>query len=226
MRAGGVQLASLAVKPERPQATMFAVSTPYSTRSFGDFTLFVTSHDVALAAGAGQDIVLVKGAVSSRLGVLCRITSRCITSTALDAYDCDCIDQIRLALSLIHEEGSGILIYLDQEGRGHGLLDKVRAMQMKEQGYDTFSAFEKMGMVADVTDYTMVPTILSTLGVGSIRLISNNPHKRRSVELCGVDIDDVVPCAPQDVPHGALRHLKAKKQRGHSIDIPGDLDAV
>lgn len=204
---------------------VFAASAPYPTRSYGVFRLFVTDRRDASAPG-GQDLVLVKGDVVGRTDVLCRITSRCIMSTALDAYDCDCADQTRLALNLISQHGAGLLIYLDQEGRGHGLPTKVRAMELKAKGFDTYSAFEAMGLEPDITSYSSVIEILGELGVLSISLITNNPAKRNAIANLGVTVTGLVPCVPTAVPSGALRHLRAKQQRGHDLELPRGIDAL
>jgi GTP cyclohydrolase II len=201
---------------------VFAATAPFMTRSYGEFTVFVTDR----GSQGGQDVVLAKGEVAAHSKVLCRITSRCMMSTAFDADDCDCAEQIHLALSLVHEQGIGILIYLDQEGRGHGLIRKVHAMGLKALGHDTFSAFEEMGLLPDITDYSRVPNMLSALGVSSIRLLSNNPEKREALEAAGVIVEQVLPCVPANVPKGALRHLEAKKRRGHTINLLGGLSAV
>jgi predicted adenylyl cyclase CyaB len=201
---------------------IFAAGSPYSTNTYGNFTLFVTNRD----GNNGQDIILTKGDIGGTSGVLCRITSRCVMSTALDADDCDCAKQTALALSMIQARGSGIFIYLDQEGRGHGLPTKVKAMSLKHKGYDTFSAFEAMGLKPDMTSYEYVSGILAALGVQSITLVSNNPDKANALIQTGVVIENIIPCAPKDVPKPALRHLEAKRRRGHTLEQLGESDAI
>jgi predicted adenylyl cyclase CyaB len=206
---------------DTPHKEVFAASSPHSTNKYGDFTVFVTDRE----GSHGQDIVLMKGDVNGASRVLCRITSRCIMSTALDADDCDCAKQTALALSMIQDHGSGVLIYLDQEGRGHGLPTKIKAMRLKHSGYDTFSAFEAMDLRPDITDYGHVQELLTAIGVRSIALVSNNPDKAEALVAAGVVIEAIVPCAPRDVPRAALRHLEAKRKRGHTLDRFGESDA-
>lgn len=184
-----------------------------STRSFGLFRIQIHTPTWQ----AGNDTVISKGDVSTAAPVLCRVTSACTLSTAFDASDCDCREQLHDAMRMINENGRGIVIYLDQEGRGHGLHTKVRALRNKNDGYDTLSAIEALGLEADVTDYRDVPAYLDSLGARSLRLLTNNPMKVDALSRVGVDIEDVLPCLPADVHPDAKRHLAAKRDRGHAI---------
>nr|WP_302931617.1 GTP cyclohydrolase II [Actinomadura sp. WMMA1423] len=186
----------------------------YQTQSYGSFHLNVTTPDQR----GRVDLVLVKGEVRGRSDVLCRLTSRCTTSTAFDAYDCDCAAQMRSTLKRLQSIGCGLVIYLDQEGRGHGLATKVRAMKLKNRGLDTFSAIEALGLPKDITDYSRIPQMLAGLGVLSVRLFSNNPEKRASLQAVGINVTSLVPCTPDAPPTGALRHLEAKRKRGHIME--------
>ncbi len=193
--------------------TVFAASAPFRTVHHGRFRILVTDDQVT----RGQHLVLVKGRVTDRPGVLCRVASACITSTALDADDCDCAGQNRAALDLIDTEGTGVLIHLDQEGRGNGLVAKIQALNGKERGLDTFSAIEALGLPADNRDYADVARILAALRVPSVRLLTNNPAKVGAVAEAGVVVVERLDCVDADPPRRSLRHLAAKAARGHHL---------
>jgi GTP cyclohydrolase II len=165
-------------------------------------------------------LVLVKGQVTD-VGTgppaLCRVASACVTSTALDADDCDCAGQNQTALELIDRDGAGILVYLDQEGRGNGLAAKIEALNGKAAGLDTFAAVEALGLPADARRYETVPLILDALGVPAIRLLSNNPGKAAAIVQSGVVVTEMVPCLDPHPPVRARRHLQAKARRGHLL---------
>jgi GTP cyclohydrolase II len=181
------------------------------TRSNGTFKVYVADHD------SGEHVVLVRGDVRDREGVLCRISSACVMSTALGSAECDCKDQLSAAMDLIARDECGIVIYLvDQEGRGHGLTWKVRALRNKNWGMDTFAAVETLGLAPDVRDYSVVPAILDELGVGSVVLLTNNPEKRRRIEAAGVRIKEARALEACPPPH-AWRHMEAKRVRGHAL---------
>jgi 3,4-dihydroxy 2-butanone 4-phosphate synthase/GTP cyclohydrolase II len=192
--------------------SFFAATAPFRTRSFGSFTIAVTRPDLT----AGEHVVLTLGDVRGA-NVLCRATSRCLTSTALDAYDCDCVDQLRLVMGQIRDAGRGILLYMDQEGRGHGLATKIEAMNLKAAGIDTFSAYEHMGLPGDGREYSDAAQILRHLGVESIVLLTNNPDKARAMEAAGINVTGMASCAVYPPPPGAIPHLQAKRERGHHL---------
>jgi 3,4-dihydroxy 2-butanone 4-phosphate synthase/GTP cyclohydrolase II len=173
----------------------------------------VTSPEVI----GSEHIVLVKGDVEDQEMVLCRIASKCVTSTAFGCSDCECADQIDKALEIITDAHRGVLIYLDQEGRGHGLATKIRAMNEKDIGFDTYSAVERLGLPADVRDYSHVPGILTGLGVHSIILLTNNPGKAAAIRSTGVEVAGVEPCRVDNPPARSLQHLEAKRRRGHLL---------
>ena len=182
------------------------------TRSNGTFRVYVADHP------SGEHVVLVRGDVRGREAVLCRVSSACVMSTALGSAECDCKDQLSAAMDLIAgNDAGGIVIYLvDQEGRGHGLKWKVRALRNKNFGMDTFSAVETLGLKPDVRDYTVVPTILDELGVDSVVLLTNNPEKRRRMEAAGVRVKETRPLEARP-PRHAWRHMEAKRIRGHAL---------
>lgn len=184
------------------------------TRDYGTFKVYVAAD----AAADAEHVVLVRGNVAGCHDVLCRVSSACVMSTALGSAECDCSGQVTAAMDRIANDArGGVLIYLvNQEGRGHGLTMKVRALKNKNDGMDTFAAVEKLGLAPDVRDYGVVPRILDELDVLSVALLTNNPEKRMRLEDAGVKVSQTQPlevCAPRH----AWRHMEAKKARGHAL---------
>lgn len=149
---------------------------------------------------------------------LVRIHSQCLTGDVFHSLRCDCRSQLELALNLISEEGRGILIYENQEGRGIGLLNKLRAYELQDQGFDTVEANEELGFKADLRSYLMPADILNYFGVLDVRLLSNNPEKIAALERGGVRVSERIPCivAPHESTAGYLRTKKQKM--GHLLD--------
>ena len=149
---------------------------------------------------------------------LVRIHSQCLTGDVFHSLRCDCRSQLELALNLIAEEGRGLVIYENQEGRGIGLLNKLRAYELQDQGADTVEANEQLGFEADLRDYRMPADILRYFGVRSVRLLSNNPRKIEALERAGIRVTERIPCII--VPHESTRgYLETKKRKmGHLLD--------
>jgi GTP cyclohydrolase II len=149
---------------------------------------------------------------------LVRIHSQCLTGDVLHSLRCDCRSQLELSLNLIAEEGRGLLIYEHQEGRGIGLLNKLRAYELQDGGADTVEANERLGFKADLRDYRMPGEILRYFNVRSVRLLSNNPEKIAALENAGITVVERIPCiiAPHESTEG---YLRTKKQKlGHLLD--------
>jgi len=189
---------------------LFAASAQHQTVRFGTFTVHVTAPDRC----DGTHLVLVKGSVAQAPDVVCRIASSCVTSTALDSAECDCHPQLDEAMRQIARRGRGILIYLAQEGRGLGIVNKVRALANKNRGMDTFAAVEAMGLAADIRRYDDAVQILHALAPASVALLTNNPDKIAALTNGGITVSAVLPLVVA-VPRHAVRHLVAKRQRGH-----------
>src|SRR6478752_5429139 len=148
---------------------------------------------------------------------LLRIHSQCLTGEVLGSLRCDCNEQLEIAMRAIAEEGRGLVIYEYQEGRGIGLMSKLRAYALQDTGLDTVEANHALGFAVDYRDFTLPAAILRDLGISRVRLLSNNPQKARVLSDAGIEVVAQVPCeAPPN--HHSLAYLRTKKERmGHSL---------
>ncbi len=171
-------------------------------------------------------VALVKGDIEGGEDVLVRVHSECLTGDVFHSLRCDCGEQLESALSMIEKEGRGVLLYLSQEGRGIGLLNKLRAYKLQEEGLDTVEANERLGLPADLRDYGIGAQILVDLGLSSIRILTNNPKKIRGLEGYGLSVADQIPIEHAPNEHNAS-YLRTKAERmGHTLHHQGlNLDA-
>jgi 3,4-dihydroxy 2-butanone 4-phosphate synthase/GTP cyclohydrolase II len=166
-------------------------------------------------------VALVKGEIEGRDDILVRVHSECLTGDVFHSLRCDCGEQLESALSMIESEGSGVLLYLAQEGRGIGLLNKLHAYKLQEEGLDTVDANLKLGLPADLRDYGIGAQILVDLGLSTIRIMTNNPKKIVGLEGYGLQVTAQVPIEHVPNEHN-LAYLKAKKERmGHLLHHQG-----
>ena len=166
-----------------------------------------------------EHLALVCGEVAGRSEVLVRIHSECFTGDVLGSLRCDCGPQLHRAMQLVAAEGSGVVIYLRQEGRGIGLLDKLRAYNLQDEGYDTVDANLMLGHQADGRDYTIAALMLQDLGVESVRLLTNNPDKIEKLEALGVVVSARVPLPAVLNPENVV-YLRTKAERmRHLLDL-------
>src|SRR4029078_9758841 len=153
--------------------------------------------------------------------VLVRVHSECLTGDVFHSLRCDCGEQLESALSMIETEGQGVLLYLAQEGRGIGLLNKLKAYKLQEEGFDTVEANLQLGLPADLRDYGIGAQILSDLGLTSIRILTNNPKKIRGLEGYGLRVTGQIPIEHTPNPH-TEPCMRTKAQRmGHPLHHQG-----
>jgi 3,4-dihydroxy 2-butanone 4-phosphate synthase / GTP cyclohydrolase II len=166
-------------------------------------------------------VAMVKGEVSGAEDVLVRVHSECLTGDVFHSLRCDCGEQLEAALAQIEREGRGVLLYLSQEGRGIGLLNKLRAYRLQEDGLDTVDANLKLGLPADLRDYGIGAQILGDLGLTSIRILTNNPKKILGLEGYGLSVTEQVPIQSVPNPHNEA-YLSAKREKlGHTLHHQG-----
>jgi GTP cyclohydrolase II len=165
-----------------------------------------------------EAIALVRGKLNGKTPPLVRVHSQCLTGDVLSSLRCDCRAQLELSLKKIGKASAGILLYLPQEGRGIGLMNKLRAYELQDEGMDTVEANQTLGFAADARDYDFSAQILKRLGATKIRLLSNNPEKVRQLEHAGVQVVERVPCQPR-ISKTSRAYLRTKKSKmGHLLD--------
>jgi 3,4-dihydroxy 2-butanone 4-phosphate synthase/GTP cyclohydrolase II len=182
---------------------------------FGSFDLHVFSNEIDNA----QHVALVKGEIKGDEPCLVRVHSECLSGDVFGSLRCDCGDQLEQAVRQIGQAKAGILLYLRQEGRGIGLLNKIKAYKLQDEGFDTVEANERLGFKADLRDYGIGAQMLRSLGVGKMRLLTNNPRKIVGLDGYGMEVVERVALQIPSKKEN-LHYLRTKKERlGHLFDI-------
>jgi 3,4-dihydroxy 2-butanone 4-phosphate synthase/GTP cyclohydrolase II len=168
----------------------------------------------------GQEhLALIKGKWKKNEPVLTRVHSSCMTGDIFGSCRCDCGPQLHEAMRMIEKEGKGVIVYMNQEGRGIGLLNKLKAYKLQESGYDTVEANEKLGFKMDERDYGIGAQILRHIGVSKMRLLTNNPTKRAGLTGYGLQIVEIIPIRIKPNRYNRNYLLTKKNKMGHSIEI-------
>jgi len=197
----------------RTESLVKRVATAKLPTDHGDFQIHVFENQL----DRQTHVALVRGDITDGKDVLVRVHSSCLTGDVLHSIRCDCGAQLDAAMERIASEGRGVLLYLNQEGRGIGITNKIRAYELQDEGFDTVEANERLGFKADQRDYGMGVQILRELGVRSMRLLSNNPRKLVGIQGYGLSVTEWLPL---EIPasESTRRYLKTKKEKlGHKL---------
>ncbi len=198
---------------KRDRLVTRAAEAVVPTKFAGVFKAIAYENDVDIH----EHLALVKGEIDPDKPVLVRVHSECLTGDALGSERCDCGDQLQGAMKMIEKEGSGIILYMHQEGRGIGLANKLRAYALQDEGHDTVEANRILGFKADLRDYGMGAQILVDLGVHKMRLMTNNPRKIKGLEGYGLELVERVPIETTPGPNN-VEYLRVKKEKmGHIL---------
>src|ERR687884_349016 len=197
----------------RTESLVKRVASAKLPTEYGDFHVYAFENNV----DKQTHIALVRGDIGDGKDVLVRVHSQCLTGDVLHSIRCDCGAQLDAAMRRIASEGRGVLLYLNQEGRGIGLANKIRAYELQDQGFDTVEANERLGFKADQRDYGIGVQILKDLGVRSMRLLSNNPRKLVGIEGYNLSVVSWIPLEIPPSEH-TRRYLQTKKEKlGHKL---------
>jgi GTP cyclohydrolase II len=183
-------------------------------------TVFGTFQELLYDDGQQESIALVMGQVEQGQDIFCRVHSQCLAAHVFNSVECDCREQMALAQSVIAEHGCGLIIWLDQEGRGHGHLALMRSRVLQAQGWSQTEAYRRLGYAADARQYTSAAEILRDLRVDSITLLTNSPQKVEGLQAAGIHISGTHPLVVDPGTNERLRRRYAEKmQQGHDIPL-------
>ena len=200
------------------QSSLDRVTSTRLPTTFGVFDLIGFERANMDNKTTERALLLMLGDPKNGLPLL-RIHSQCFTGELLGSLRCDCRGQLELAMSAIADEGSGLVIYEYQEGRGIGLMQKLKAYALQDQGLDTIEANQALGFDADYRDFSLAVAILHDIGIDRVRLMSNNPQKVEALSKGGIEVMELIACEAPPSPY-ALSYLRTKKNKmGHSLTI-------
>ncbi len=182
--------------------------------AWGEFTI----HGFTDSETDKEHVALTVGDFTDGQPVLARIHSECLTGDVLHSLRCDCGAQLAAAMESLATEGRGVLLYLRQEGRGIGLINKIRAYQLQDQGADTVEANEQLGFAADLREYDMLGTMLGHLGISKLRLMTNNPLKLDALDKLGIEVTERIPLQTGQNPHNSQYMATKAGKMGHLLD--------
>jgi 3,4-dihydroxy 2-butanone 4-phosphate synthase/GTP cyclohydrolase II len=210
-----ITIASLIDYRRKNEKLIECVSKVYLPTKYGDFTAY---SYVSLITKENH-LALVKGTITGDDSILVRVHSECLTGDVFGSQRCDCGEQLDIAMKRISKEGHGVLLYMRQEGRGIGLVNKLKAYSLQDGGMDTVEANKALGFPADARDYGIGAEILADLGLKKIRLLTNNPRKITGIEGFGLEIVERIPIQAVTNKRN-IRYLKTKKEKmGHILNI-------
>lgn len=208
-----ITIAQLVAHRLRTERLVHRVAEAQLPTRYGDFRIIGYRNDV----DQREHVALVYGEVAGKSGVLVRMHSKCLTGDVFGSYRCDCGWQLTSSMRMIAEEGAGVVVYLDQEGRGIGLLNKLKAYALQDAGHDTVEANERLGFAPDLRNYGIGAQILVDLGLSSIRVLTNNPRKLVGLDGYGLTLVERVPIVPDPTEHNRS-YLEVKRDKlGHLL---------
>jgi 3,4-dihydroxy 2-butanone 4-phosphate synthase/GTP cyclohydrolase II len=189
------------------------VATAELPTRFGQFTVL----GIKGRSKHGEAVAILHGQLRGAKAPLVRIHSQCLTGDVFTSQRCDCRAQLEFSLRRIAKEPAGVVLYLPQEGRGIGLINKLKAYQLQDNGLDTVEANRRLGFAADSRDYAFAAKALKALGIRAVRLLSNNPDKIRQLEQAGINVVKRIPCRPR-TSHHSRAYMRTKKIKlGHLL---------
>jgi 3,4-dihydroxy 2-butanone 4-phosphate synthase/GTP cyclohydrolase II len=217
-----LQIADLVAYREMERVIRRRAETVLPTSKAGPFRLIVYADNLETTLY----LALVKGELKGDEPTLVRLHSQCLTGDVFGSERCDCGEQLEAALAMLEGAGSGVLVYMFDEGRGIGLLNKIRAYALQDQGHDTVEANHALGFAADMRDYSAGAHILFDLGVRQVRLMTNNPEKVEALQKYGLSVSERVPveAPPRSANRGYLQTKRSKF--GHLLSMVGDEQAA
>ena len=216
----GLKIASIAniiAYRMRNESFVHKVAETVLPTSFGEFKALAFVNDI----DDYEHLALVKGDISPEKDVLVRVHSQCLTGDVFGSFRCDCGNQLEKAMEMVQKEGAGVILYMQQEGRGIGLANKLKAYALQDQGRDTVEANNELGFEADLRDYGVGAQILSAIGIRKIRLITNNPKKIKGLEGYGLVIKGRVPIETIPRPENMKYLLTKCEKLGHIMKLGG-----